>query len=89
MASQDVSRIKDDGQKQEDETRTLTRLISLGSMERDKPGVKGQDNFYCNKHFSTRALQGTGTEKKQKEIFLLRIKCESSTGVNASGSVTL
>lgn len=71
VASQDVSRIKDDGQKQEDETHTLTRLISMGSMERDKPGVKGQDHFYCNKHFSMRALQGTGTEKqkKQKEAF--------------------
>lgn len=87
MASQDVSTIKDDGSKQEDETHTLTRLISMGSMERDKPGVKGQDNFYCNKHFSMRALQGTGAEKKK--LLLLHTKSESSAGADAAGAVTL
>lgn len=56
MALQDVRRIKDDGEKQEDETHTLTRLISMRSMEMDQPGVKGQDHFYCNKHFSISAF---------------------------------
>lgn len=56
MALQDVRRIKDDGEKQEDETHTLTRLISMRSMEMDRPGVKGQDHFYCNKHFSMGAF---------------------------------
>lgn len=56
MVLQDVRRIKDDREKQEDETHTLTRLISMRSMEMGQPGVEGQDHFYCNKHFSMSAF---------------------------------
>lgn len=53
--------------------------------KKDRPGVRGQDHFYCNKHFSFKTLQEADAEKK----LLLQIKCESSKGVNALETVTL
>lgn len=55
-ALQEARRIKDDGEKPEDErriswhTHTGRCVISMRSMEKDRPGVKGQDYFYFNKH---------------------------------------
>ncbi len=34
-------------------TDTDRRVTSMRSMEKDEPGVKGQDHLYCNKHIST------------------------------------
>lgn len=57
---QEAGRIKRDREQPEDETQNeLTHtqrraIVTVRSMEkRDRSGVKGQDYFSCNKHFST------------------------------------
>lgn len=59
VASQDVCRIKEDGEKQEDKTHADPPDIHGINGKGTGPGVRGQDHFYRHKHFSKRALQET------------------------------